>query len=324
MQQSVNTIGDINISDTLCENYKVSVIISAYTTERYCDLQKCIASLRNQVVLPYEIILVVDPDKRLKDFFSSKLPPDIKIIASEKCGLSNARNVGVKLASGNIIAFIDDDAVADRNWLKFLIVNYDDPCVVGVGGYINPIWSNKRPKWFPKEFDWIVGCSYKGLPEVKSCVRNPIGCNMSFRKDAFNHVGYFLESIGRTGKKLTAGEEAEFSIRLLNTIPNAKIIYDPFAIVHHKVPKERTSVTHFIKRSFYEGFSKAQISRKSNLNSLANLESHYSKYLLLVSFPSKLRQINKLHSMLELSAILMAILSVLIGYSACKVRSLLS
>ena len=112
---------------------------------------------------------------------------------------SPARNTGVALATGAVVAFIDDDAVADTDWLKYLGAAYAHDGVLGVGGAIEPAWQHGRPAWFPAEFDWVVGCTYRGVPEFAGPVRNLIGANMSLRREVFDVVGGFNEGVGRVG-----------------------------------------------------------------------------------------------------------------------------
>lgn len=145
----------------------VSVVISTYTADRLEDVRQCINSLRQQTLKPKEIILVLDPDERLIRFFKSRLPPDIRIIVSDVYGLSGARNKGVESASGEIVAFVDDDATAEEHWLKNLTRNFADPSVMGSGGFVKPQWLSSRPKWFPTELYWLIGCSYKGGPQER-------------------------------------------------------------------------------------------------------------------------------------------------------------
>ena len=302
---------------------KVSVIISTYSLERFNDVLDCINSLSRQTLLPYEVILVLDPVEELREFYVSRVPSHVKIVISEEKGLSNARNAGVRRAFGNVVAFIDDDAVADKDWLRILVKNYDDLDVLGVGGLVMPVWENGRPIWFPEELDWVVGCSYKGLPEHKSCVRNPIGCNMAFRKDVFEKVGYFKSDIGRQGKKLLGSEEAEFSTRMIGIIPNAKIIYDPSAIVHHNVPKSRAGFRYFMRRSFYEGVSKRLMEKvESNPTDVLSVEKQYIKYLLKVSIPLRLKRIHILNNVLQLFTLLTSASLVLMGYFICDLLNL--
>jgi len=293
----------------------VSVVVSTYTIDRLNDVLECISSLKRQTLRPLEIILVLDNDVGLVDFYRSRVSGDVKIVVSDGFGLSNARNAGVKNAEGEIVAFIDDDAVADERWLENLVNSYDDPLVLGVGGLIKPIWESGRPIWFPEELDWIVGCSYKGLPERKTYVRNPIGCNMSFKRNIFEKVGYFRTDIGRLGKKPVAGEEAELAIRILEKVPGSKIVYDPVAVVHHRVPKLRTNLKYVARRSFAEGVSKAIFSsQKPNPTSILHVEKDYLRHLLSTGIPRRLIRGYKPENISQIITLSISTILVLFGY----------
>jgi len=288
---------------------KPTVIVSTYTKNNYELVMDCIESIKQQTLRPYEILLVLDDDQNLINFYSDRIS-NVKIVNSGGFGLSRARNAGVKNANGNILVFIDDDAVAEKNWLEHHVKNYARSCVVGVGGIAKAYWEEKRPSWFPEELDWIVGSTYRGHVKEKSYIRNPIGCNMSFRKSVFNKVGYFNDYLGRFGKNLLSAEETEFSLRIFNKLPNAKIIFDPNIIVYHKVPKKRTTIIYLIKRSYSEGKSKKLINNSGNLKS----ESRYLKFLLIRSIPEKLIKIYRLSELLKLVVILLTVFFVSIGY----------
>lgn len=300
---------------------RVSVVVSTYSRERSKHLLDCIESVNKQSLKPHEVILVLDPNPNLVNFYKTKVPANTKIVLSQKSGLSNARNTGIDYGEGEIIAFIDDDAVADRKWLENLVKNYADPNVVGVGGLTKPLWANGNPSWFPEELNWVVGCSYKGHPEFKANVRNPIGCNMSFRKSVFEKVGCFRPDLGRFGKRLLASEEAELSMRIHEKIPNSKIIYEPSAVVHHKVTKKRASLTYVWKRSFYEGVSKALIAngKEDSLHALST-ESKYLNYLFKVAIPSRIRNFYSLTSLRQLVMLLYSLSAVFLGFSSGKLR----
>jgi glycosyltransferase involved in cell wall biosynthesis len=304
---------------------EISVVVSTYTKDRLNYVLECLSSLKKQSLAPCEILLVLDPDQDLVRFYKSQVADDVKIIISKERGLSNARNEGVKNASGEIIAFIDDDAVADENWIRSLALNYDEPLVVGVGGFVKPKWEGKRSLWVPEELDWIVGCSYKGLPETKAFVRNPIGCNMSFRRDVFKNVGYFSTSIGRFGKRLLAGEEPEFSLRVFKMIPEAKIVYDPSAIVYHNVPKGRANLRYAFERSFYEGLSKAIIkSSISDSSKALSVEDAYLKHMFNATVPSRLKHFYRLENLCHLFALFASITAVFMGFSVIRLQRALS
>lgn len=298
----------------------VSVVVSTYTAERSHDVLRCLSSLKEQTVPPAEIILVLDPSDTLFRHYRSRVPSDIMVISSDKAGLSYARNVGIVKAEGEIVAFVDDDAIADKKWLENLVRLYSDPLVMGAGGSVVANWEVKQPKWFPEELNWIVGCSYKGLPTRRSAIRNPIGCNMSFRKKAFKKIGYFRLDIGRFGKKLLSKEETELSIRVLKGIPNSKIIYEPQAIVYHKVSRNRASLKYIWARSFYEGVSNDMISLESKSVRVTSAEASYLKYLIRVAIPSRLVRIYSFEAAAQILILALSISAVFAGYLSSRLK----
>jgi glycosyltransferase involved in cell wall biosynthesis len=291
----------------------VSIIVSTYTKKRLHDIQRCIASLEKQTIQPTEVLLVLDPHEDLVEFYRKRIPSFVKIVVSNGFGLSYARNTGIKQASGCIVAFIDDDALADPRWLENSLANYENEQVLGVGGFISANWENARPLWLPEELDWIVGCSYKGLPTQRAEIRNPIGCNMSFRKTVFDQVGYFRTDIGRFGSMLLCNEETEFAIRALRHMPKSKIIYEPSAVVYHRVRKDRGRLRYVWTRSFYEGISKAIISFKAQKKVLST-EDTYLKLLIAKSIPQRLKHFYRKNHSSELLALFVSLLAVSAGF----------
>ena len=294
---------------------KVSVIISTYSIERAHNVKNCIHSVQQQTLPSNEIILVLDSNPKLSDFYRLQFNDEIKIVNSGGIGLSQARNAGVKHAEGDIVAFIDDDAIAERDWLEKLIKNYSDPSVVAVGGSVKAVWQECRPRWFPEELDWAVGCTFKGFPEKKSHVRNPIGANMSFRKNIIERVGYFKTNLGRFKNKLLCNEETDISIRILNMMPTAKIIYDPSCMVYHKISNKRANLKYLIKRAYYEGLSKSLISNKSsNINDIMLPEKQYLKNIFKTVIISKLKKFYKYSTLMQIFALIISTSAVIIGY----------
>lgn len=291
-----------------------SVVISTYTTERYNDLVRCLESIGEQTIQPDEVILVIDPSEELWRFYSEKLKDfSVKVILSEDFGLSNARNTGIKRSKGEIIVFIDDDAYAERDWLEKILKNFEDEKVWVVGGKAIPEFEKSRPKWFPEELDWIVGCSYKGMPEGRE-IRNPLGANMAFRRSVFEEVGLFRIEIGRFGKILLGSEETELCIRLKKRFPDVKVVYEPSAVVYHKVSENRLRFTYVLKRAYYEGVSKALISSGSKLGN----EEFYLKFLMksIFSYFSKLE-------LRKVFVIILVICSTLTGFYLYKIKELI-
>lgn len=256
----------------------ISIIICAYTEERWDDLNRAIASIRNQEYKSKECILVIDNNEALYEKSVQSFPDCTVIQNTNQRGLSGARNSGLQRASGDVIAFMDEDAAASPEWLALLAAQYEDEKVIGAGGGIEPNWITGRPGWFPNEYDWVVGCSYLGLPQNTAPVRNLIGCNMSFRKEVFDNVGGFVSNLGRIGKTPLGCEETELSIRARQFWPDRQIIYTPEAKVLHNVPGERTKFKYFISRCYSEGISKAAVSKlvgsKDSLDSEWNYVLH--------------------------------------------------
>lgn len=241
--------------------HRFSVIVCAYTEKRWDDLQEAVASLCDQTMPAHEIILSIDHNPALFDRAKATFADLTVIENSEIRGLSGARNSGIAAASGEIIAFMDEDAVASPDWIQMLNQGFSSPDVMGVGGAILPLWMSSQPPWFPEEFNWVVGCTYRGMPEITSPVRNLIGCNMAFRAEIFKQVGGFRSEIGRIGTYPAGCEETELCIRARQFQTGGKFIYEPRAYVSHRVPETRTTWKYFTQRCYAEGLSKALVSR---------------------------------------------------------------
>lgn len=305
------------------QKLKVSVIICAYTMERLKDIHEAVDSVLAQTLKPDEIIIAVDHNRELFERLKAELPRVIKVVLNEGAqGLSETRNVGIRASTGGIIAFIDDDAVAKGDWLEHLVKRFHDPKVAVVGGRAIPIWArNKRPLYFPEELDWIVGCTYKGLPINGDDVRNVIGCNMCFRKDIFEQGYSWNIQFGRKGET-GVGEEAELCLTIRQEKPDNIICYKPESIIYHKVPLQRSTASYIARRSYDEGLNKARLRRLSSAlsgNSLST-ENAYLRYLLLESIPKRLRFFHTKGSILQVGTIILSIAAVGAGYLAGKVK----
>lgn len=239
----------------------VSVIICAYTEERWSDLVAAIESIETQCLPARELLVVIDHNtsllERVRAYF-----PSIKVVEnSEAQGLSGARNSGIAHASGSLIAFLDDDATAEPDWLERLYRCCEDERVLGAGGTVEPAWLGSQPAWFPREFNWVVGCTYLQPPERPVVVRNPFGGCTCFRRDIFDVIGGFRSEIGRTKTHLLGCEETELCIRAKQRWPEKFFLYDPRAKIHHRIPSKRGTWRYFRSRCYGEGLSKALVAR---------------------------------------------------------------
>jgi GT2 family glycosyltransferase len=239
----------------------LAVIVCAYTLDRYALLERALRSVRDQVPAPDQVIVIVDHNPELLARVSAAFP-DLTVVPNDgPPGLSGARNTGLRAVTAEIVAFLDDDAAAEPGWLAALAAPYVDAHVAAVGGWAEPEWDAGRPAWFPEEFAWVVGCSYRGLPIGDADVRNMLGCNMSFRRAALLGIGGFDARLGRVRDHPVGAEETELCIRLRQAAPGSRIVHRPAARVVHHVPASRGRWAYFRARCQAEGWSKALLSR---------------------------------------------------------------
>ena len=238
-----------------------SVVICAYTEERFDSLCAAVEGCLNQSVQPTEIIVVIDYNSDMKNRAAREITGVTLLDNLYEKGLSGARDTGMEYASGDVVLFLDDDATPRDAWLEPLVAAFEDVNTVMAGGRVEPSWDTKEPAWVPREFNWVIGCDYRGLPVTeKSEIRNPIGASMAIRRSIVKEVGTFTGGLGRNNKGFTGGEETEYAIRATNAIPNSRVIYVPDSVVDHRVPAERAQVGYFLRRCFGEGLSKAVVS----------------------------------------------------------------
>lgn len=276
----------------------ISVIVCAYTEDRWSDLLAAIQSVQQQTRPPGEIIVVIDHNSRLLKRVREQVTNVVVVENTESRGLRGARNSGVAVSQGQIIAFLDDDAVATPDWLRMLCEGYTDPCVLGTGGMVTPHWTNAKPAWLPEEFYWVVGCSYLGMPQTDTPIRNPIGANMSFRREIFTIAGDFHSEIERVGTRHAGGcEETELCIRAHQSCPQGIFLYHPRANVFHRVPNNRTHLHYFYTRCYIEGLAKAVVARHVGAKDGLTAERTYTLHILPQGVVRGLRDVLVHHDM---------------------------
>ena len=259
----------------------VSVIVPSIGRE---SLAKCLSSLQNQTFDDFETIVVGTTQKcrRIVERF-----PDVRFAHSSFWNNAYQKNLGVKLANGKIVAFIDDDSLASPRWLEFLIRHYKRKEVACVGGKIDllvieelPAYLKKLPYTMVRGFLGQTLLSYRKAKVLKDALL--WGSNISFRKETFLEVGGFEIKLGRTITSLESEEERSLQMKLIRK--GYKIIYEPRSVVRHLVPQSRLTKEYFIRRAFWQGYSEAMRTSTSCMTEVQLLEpfllSVVSKYLL--------------------------------------------
>jgi cellulose synthase/poly-beta-1,6-N-acetylglucosamine synthase-like glycosyltransferase len=254
--------------DELPNHPTVSVIICAYTEDRWLQLKKSVASVEAQTSPPIEIIVCIDHNKELlrksEEYFGKERTAGaipLIILANKYNGhLGAARNTAAEFASGEVLAFLDDDAAAVADWLERLIAPYEDEGVGAVGGKPLPVFEVGRPRWFPHEFDWVIGCVYRGLPLTRAPSARLIGANMSVRRSTLREIGGF-----HTDHQ----DDMDMCQRI--AYAQHRVLFEPLAIVYHFVPATRTT-WHYFWRKCYTA-NQGKVENRANMQEAASLRA---------------------------------------------------
>jgi GT2 family glycosyltransferase len=167
----------------------------------------------------------------------------VKLVQEPKRGgISAARNLGISHSEGNLVVFLDDDAIAEMDWLENLVKPFENEKVAGVCGKVFPITNSLFNREFAPDYD-----QGSDIKETKYFV----GCNMAFRKSAIVEVGIFDPKI------IYGHDENELCSRLLEA--GYHLIYTPYAVVYHDYV---SSFSALLKKKFKLGKSRTYLEKK--------------------------------------------------------------
>ena len=307
---------------------KVSVVVCAYSMERYDDVCEAVGSVLSQTYEEIQVILVIDGNEALFERLQSEFANQKAVTLhcnEENKGLSYSRTQGVKLASGSVIAFLDDDAIAEPDWIKELVRGYEEDGAIAVGGLMVPEWVAERPGFLPEEFYWLIGANYEPRLEPWTEVRNTLGSNMSFKKEVFEEIGGFNDQVGLKGNNQIQAEETELAMRMYDTFGKG-MLYNPNAVVAHKIFEYRVEPKWLLRRAFWQGYSKRAI-ETLDVGRPDDPEQAFLRHLFFTAIPRRIRlfvrnfEIAKIQ---QIVAILLLTTAVGAGYLAGLVRDILS
>lgn len=315
----------------------LSVVVTSYTLDRLNDIIELLDSIKAQSYDHTETILVIERSvelfDRIKHYVGEKAIPNVNVVFNHgEPGLSAARNLGIKEARGDIIAFIDDDALPFPDWAEEMVRTYKDDSVIGTTGPALPLWEDESMIWFPEELYWIIGCTaWYADSETKGItpVRNVWGMNMSFRREAFDLAGTFSSDIGGIQGQRLHGEEVDLSLRVKRGTGKC-IVYNPKVKVQHKTYKRRLSSRFIARNSYWIGCTRPMLKRiypKTETDTdLLSTEYQLLKRIFFRLLPNILKGFftNPIVAWRKLRVTVISLFFVTIGYSTCLFQGLFS
>ncbi|GAA3398745.1 glycosyltransferase family 2 protein [Cryptosporangium minutisporangium] len=274
----------------------VTVGIACYSEARWNLLIETIASVQAQDH-PHRIVVAVDHNPALYQRLTQHYGDEIAVVENQhQRGASGSRNTIGLAATTPLVVFLDDDTYADPGWLSALVAPLTAPGaerVVGAGGRILPVWHQAEPRWFPREFGWVIGATRPATSPEPYPVRNVWAASMIVRREVFVAVGGFRADFGKVGD-LSEPEDTELCLRMARTAPGALWLHVPSAVIRHHVPADRSGVAFFLRRCWLEGRGKAGLatltrSRSDRAEALSE-ESNYLRRVLPQGIRAYLRQ----------------------------------
>lgn len=263
----------------------LSVVVCAHN--RPTDLGRCMDALGALIEPPDEVIVVDSasqpPCRDLVRTYAAALPR-LRYVREEAQGLSRARNQGLSLAQGEIIAFLDDDVVPRPTWGRSIRVPFErDPTIGCVGGACAPVFREQpRPHWLSDRLLQFAGITHFGTAArtARSSAEWPFGANMAFRREALSTTTGFPEQLGRVGKLLLSGEESAVIESMRRS--GWAVWLEPAAIVDHTVHAERCVSSYYWKRLWWTGVSRARYADRALVTGLRLVPAAFARAGLYV------------------------------------------
>lgn len=248
------------MTHTRVDGMKITVIVCTFN--RCQILPEALDTVAAQNMPPdveWDILVVdnnsSDQTRDVMEGYCKANPTRFSYIFEPKQGLSHARNAGIRNARGDILAFTDDDSIADPDWLWNLTSSLGNGDWSGAGGSIVPVWKGNLPVWLSAE-DFATMGPFGGRDdqsEAGPLKRPPFGGNMAFRREIFEKHGGFRVDLGRSANNLLGREDIEFGNRLFAY--GVRLRYEPKAVILTPVAESRMTRRYLLRWYYWEGRS---------------------------------------------------------------------
>jgi GT2 family glycosyltransferase len=242
----------------------VSVIVATFN--RAALLDECLDHLRRQRFAPGDEIIVVDNGSTddtaavvARHQMREGVP--LRLLHESTAGKSRAIARALAVATGDILAFTDDDVNVGEDWLDAIRSAMANRDVALAGGPVRPRWQSTVPQWIRRARDRhsrlgapIALLDYGHRP-VELGPRTVLGANLAVRREVFTSVGGFPVGLGKLRGTLLSGEDHELCRRVQDA--GFRAMYIPGAAVHHWVPAERACISYFLRWFYWSGVTHA-------------------------------------------------------------------
>ncbi len=253
----------------------ISIVICTYN--RAAMLADTLASWLDvdRTGISTELVIVdnasSDDTSSVVDEFKQYREERVTYVFENRQGLSHARNRGIAIAAGRLIAFVDDDIFFQREWLQRLMAGFaEHPEADGIGGKSIPTFEVARPSWLSNAMMRFYGSTESGDSSRRMAYpEHPFGVNMAFRREVFLRVGGFRTDLGRIGTSLLSSEEKELFYRMNQA--GLGVFYAADAILLHRVPAARVEQSWVLDRAYWQGISNVVFDRHIGRNSRPEL-----------------------------------------------------
>jgi GT2 family glycosyltransferase len=245
------------------------VTVAICTRNRAELLSSAIESVLDQLRPANAELLIVDNGssdgtRELVDTFVRRRK-DVFYLFEGVPGLSRARNAALERSKAGVVAYLDDDAVADPGWLEGVRGAFADPHVDAAGGPVRLGFTEVAPPWLvvPSHAASMLGALDFGAHERDlQPPQGPYGCNMAVRTESALRVGAFDPRLGHNATSLGAAEETELFMRLHKA--GGRIRWTPDMGITHVVPATRTTLRYLLRRGFVVGRGQASADLKQS------------------------------------------------------------
>lgn len=274
-----------------------SVVIATYT--RAALLDECLQHLARLKFAPSDEVIVVDngstdetEDIVRKHQRTFQVP--VRLLYEATPGKSHALARALEVATGDVLAFLDDDVNVEPDWLDVIRQTMSDPEIALMGGRVVPRWEPSVPEWMralsaqPSRLWAPLGLLEYPDGVVQLGPRTVLGANMAVRRTVFEAVGGFATHVGKLRGTLLSGEDHELCLRVQRA--GFRAVYVPQAVVHHWVPAERARIGYFVNWFYWSGITNAILdedaSRTTKGRALAGLPLHVARRAVTAALAS--------------------------------------